>query len=527
MSDDNSTVIHIPVSATEDETSIFNLEEVITGVLGNDPDELDDLFEEGTFAKILVEAENGVVSIGDGQAIYTPNPDYFGPDMFTVVIAEEQDELDDFTINPDGTFEDDDDLGVFKFQIEVASVNDPPVAVDDPPFFVEFGDMALVDVAANDTDIDGTVDPTTLTFFDADLGIAVENAGLLKYTADTIVYDTIDSSANDPLTYTIDDNEGLTSNPANITAKIIDPLRETSTDSANASNNQLITLSLSTEDRTFNTSSFVDADIIVGSLDQPDINVSFVIDESGSISNNQFIQEQQAVQNTINLLRNDFQGTGTDVEVQIVEFAGGASSQTFDLFDTALDDVTTGTPIATQSGGLTNYEAALQQTVNFFTNQGGDANFLLFTSDGQPTAGGSFTDEVDSLTGLNVSRTAVGFGSANTATLDQIDNTGGSQVLNSAADLGDAFAASPLFPADLITFSLTVDGSLVANQDDLTPLGGGDFSLNSTLTGLSNGIGTTNTVVAEASFDIDNDGTVDEFRTATTVIDGTDGSDIF
>jgi len=406
--------------------------------------------------------------------------------------------------------------------------NEAPIANDDK-FFIEFGDSELVDVLANDEDPDGTLDPSTLSFSGAASGTAVEELGQLRYTADTIDFDTDDSSVSDEFTYTVDDTEGATSNAATVTAHVIDPLRETAIDSSEATaTGQLITLQLSTEDRTFNDTSFVEVDISSGPVDQGDINVSFVIDGSGSIAPVDYAEQVQAVQNTVDELRADFDGTGVDIEVQLVQFSLGAASASLDLFDPILDDIAAGgTPLTPQQASLTNYEAGLGEAVSFFTGQGADENFLLFTSDGFPNEGGPFDDEVAVLESLNVSRTAVGFGTGiDTATLDLIDNTGGSEIVADASELSDVFGASPLFPADLVDFSLTLNGVEIFGLADLTDEGGGSFSLEEILMGLPNDLGDSNSVLAVAEFDIDNDGVADETRTAETLIDGTDGSDV-
>ena len=157
-----------------------------------------------------------------------------------------------------------------------------PFAVDDAPFFVESSDVATVDVLANDIDLDGDTDPTTLAFVGASLGSVAANVmGQLQYTAANIGGDTTDSSFADALTYTVADTDGNVSNAASVTANVIDPLVETATDNDTADNGQSLSLSLSTEDRTFNTSSFVSVDLTAGDLLQTDVNVSFVIDEFG------------------------------------------------------------------------------------------------------------------------------------------------------------------------------------------------------------------------------------------------------
>ena len=257
-----------------------------------------------------------------------------------------------------------------EIAVTIEGVNDAPVANPDV-FFVESGDHALVDVAANDTDVDGMVDPTTMLFFGA-AGLAVTLVDKLSYHAPDIGGDLVDDSFNDAFIYTIEDLEGLASAPGDVTAKVIDPLIETDVDAAAAaSNGQLLSLSLETEDRTFNTSSHYDLSIVAGSVDQA-VNVSFVIDGSGSVSGAQYNQQRLAVQNAINDLRASFAANpDADVEVQLVQFASSASGASYDLFSSVLDNVASGTPISSQLGGATNYEAALDLAVGFFTGQGG------------------------------------------------------------------------------------------------------------------------------------------------------------
>lgn len=414
--------------------------------------------------------------------------------------------------------------------ITVAGVNDAPEALDDGPFFVESADLLTADVLANDTDPDSAIVPATLSFGAAAHGTASAVLGLLQYTADDIGGDTTDDSVSDVFQYTVADDEGAPSNPANVTVNVIDPLIESFSDSAAAtSNGQLLTLALQTEDRTYNTSSFVSIAVDAGALDQTPVNVSFVLDGSGSVSSSEYAQQRLAVQNAINELRTDFAGTGTPVTVQLVQFSSNSNQAVYNLFDPALNNVATGTPISSQLFGGTNYDPPLSQASTFFSTRAGQDNFLLFASDGEPNPGTpAFSDEVLELNGFGVSITAVGFGSGvSLSTLNTIDNTGGAQNVASAAQLGSVFAASPLFPADLIEFKLTVDGvDQGIGVGDLTSLGGGDYALNDQLLGLDNSDGATNTVVATAFFDVDKDGVADEIRSAQTIIDGTDGSGI-
>ncbi len=190
-----------------------------------------------------------------------------------------------------------------KLAGEIPDPPNPPVA-NDNFFYVEAGDPATVDVLANDSVGSGTIDPTTLAFSGAAEGTAANSGGQLLYIANSIVYDTVNSSVDDDMTYTFADDQGNPSNAANVTAKVIDPLQETALDSqAAANNNQLISLSLSTEDRTFNDSSFAEVEISFGPLVQSDVNISFVIDGSISIGASDYAIQVAAVQETIDSLR--------------------------------------------------------------------------------------------------------------------------------------------------------------------------------------------------------------------------------
>ncbi len=452
--------------------------------------------------------------------------------------------------------------GSSKLVGNVGDINFPPVAVDDIDY-TELNDPVLINVVTNDSDIDGTINSNSATLItNPSNGIVVNNGnGTFGYTSTVVDALEFDDSYSDTFNYTVEDNEGLESNEATVTVNVIDPLRETDQDSSESSNGQLITLDLATEARTFNDSSFAEVDITFGSLTPSDINISFVVDESGSISPSQYQEQLTAVQNTIDTLGTDFAGSGTDIEVQLVGFSDNATQATYDLFDAQdqmiLEDITTGTPISVQQGGFTNYEAGLSLAEDFFTTGQGatDENFLVFLTDGQPNRPsgdpiGAYQDELTGLYGYDpnnpptptpdplVDIIAVGFGSGiNTATLDPIDNTGaGADVVPTAADLGDILGASPLFPADLLSFSLEVTDTVtntttqVADETDLTELPGGDYQLSTTLTGLSNSLGSTKTVVATATFDVDKDGSfdpmIDATRTVTTTINGTDGTDI-
>ena len=92
----------------------------------------------------------------------------------------------------------------------MTSVNDAPVANVDTDTVAEDGSV-VVDVVANDTDVDGTIDPTTVTITTqpAHGSVAVNaTTGEVTYTPDA------NYNGSDSFEYTVKDNDGATSNPA-------------------------------------------------------------------------------------------------------------------------------------------------------------------------------------------------------------------------------------------------------------------------------------------------------------------------
>src|SRR5215204_1156107 len=272
-------------------------------------------------------------------------------------------------------------------------LGDIPAAPDaqDDIAYVELGDTVDIDVAANDTDADGNLDPTSVSIIDPpDFGTAVVNPdGTVTY-ADTIVDTAADDSVDDTFTYQIEDTDG-NFDQADAVAHVIDPLREVQVDSDVTSNGQPISLTVATEDRTANDSSFVEVDIVTGDLDEEDVNVAFVFDSSFSIAPADYAEQIEAIQDTIDLLRTQFTGAQNNVTVDLINFSDSAASAQFDLFDTNLDDIDA-LGITDQVAGNTNYEAALDLATDFFdaVDPGEtEDNFVLFVSDGVPTVDNS------------------------------------------------------------------------------------------------------------------------------------------
>jgi hypothetical protein len=134
---------------------------------------------------ILVSAPaHGTLSGSGSNRTYTPSPDYNGPDSFT------------YKVN-DGTV----DSNVATVSITVNAVNDPPVAVNDAAV-TSRGNSVVVDVLANDTDVDGDTLAVTTVSKPARGKAVINPDGTVTYTP-TGTY-----TGPDSFTYTISDGHG-------------------------------------------------------------------------------------------------------------------------------------------------------------------------------------------------------------------------------------------------------------------------------------------------------------------------------
>ncbi len=99
--------------------------------------------------------------------------------------------------------------------VVVTGVNDAPTVANDS-VLVPRNTSVIVDVLANDTDVDGTIDPSTVSIQTAPAsGSATVLAdGTIRYVPDG------DFSGNDVLTYTVRDDLGSLSSPATVSIQV-------------------------------------------------------------------------------------------------------------------------------------------------------------------------------------------------------------------------------------------------------------------------------------------------------------------
>jgi len=106
-----------------------------------------------------------------------------------------------------------------SFFLTVNPENDPPVAVNDEAS-IPRGEVAVIDVPANDTDVDGFVDRTTVQIVS---GPNNANAQVNPTSGAITVTPTANFSGTVTLRYTIVDNEGAMSNEATVTVRVAAP----------------------------------------------------------------------------------------------------------------------------------------------------------------------------------------------------------------------------------------------------------------------------------------------------------------
>ncbi|MBX7166180.1 MAG: tandem-95 repeat protein [Pirellulales bacterium] len=172
------------------------------GILGNDTVLPGEAAIDTNSVVILQQPTKGIFVGTGGALLYTPFPNVTGNDSFTYTVAST--------------------AGARSLPalvtIFIAPVNDAPVAVDDTGQVFENTQTTFV-VAANDTDIDGTIIANTVTIVSGpNHGVAVVDpaSGAIFYTPTT------DYSGPDLIQYRVRDNQGTLSNVATLRITVLE-----------------------------------------------------------------------------------------------------------------------------------------------------------------------------------------------------------------------------------------------------------------------------------------------------------------
>ncbi|MFP4165455.1 MAG: Ig-like domain-containing protein, partial [Chitinispirillaceae bacterium] len=184
--DTASAAVHVTVNPVNDtpvaNNDVVNVDEdgtVLINVLSNDTDVDKDILSIIGFTQ----GRNGTVTKEGSSLRYTPDADFNGSDEFSYDIS-------------------DGNGGIATGMVTVAinSINDAPVAVDDDVEVDEDGTV-IVDVTANDTDVDGDV-VVISSFTHGTNGSVAQDDGSLRYEPDAGYY------GSDSFTYTVSDGNG-------------------------------------------------------------------------------------------------------------------------------------------------------------------------------------------------------------------------------------------------------------------------------------------------------------------------------
>ena len=399
-----------------------------------------------------------------------------------------------------------DDQGATNTQVVAVTVtgtNDAPVVTRNASIEVTAGE-ALSGVFTA-TDIDSTGD---LAFA---LGAETPDNGLVEINPDGSFTYTPDAGFQglDNFQYSVTDPEGGVS-MASVTVEV-------EAESSTTENGQIVSLNINTE---------ATPDVAAGSvrieaatLDPTAINLAIAMDGSGSIGSEGWGAEKRAVANALELLAEQFAGSDTTVNVQLISY-----SSTVELVgptDLQEADLPTTVKRLRFPGGSTNWTEALNSAEDFFDSQSvSDTNYLFFITDGDPTSGDwqtalSDLTDVDA-NGYTVNIEAFGIGSNySDLLLTQIDPT--PTILNSPNDLASALTETPIFNPVLIGFELTLqtdgtDYGVIADETsaELVQDGLGYDIAFAEIDGIENLIGDENRFSARVQFDLDSDPTTSE-----------------
>ncbi|MFV9691260.1 MAG: Ig-like domain-containing protein [Desulfobacteria bacterium] len=175
-----------PPVANDDEATTPEDTPVDIDAVANDSD-VDGNLDPST-ATVLSGPSNGTVTNNnDGTFTYTPDENFFGTDSFEYQVCDTDELCDTATVT-----------------IDVTPVNDPPVALDDSAS-TEEDTPVEIDAVANDSDVDGNLDPSTAEVVSGPSNGTVTNNGdgTFIYTPDENFFGT------DSFEYQVCDTDGL------------------------------------------------------------------------------------------------------------------------------------------------------------------------------------------------------------------------------------------------------------------------------------------------------------------------------
>ena len=303
----------------------------------------------------------------------------------------------------------------------------------------------------------------------------------------------------------------------------------TSDDGVLGFNSQSVSLTIDAPTKTTTATADLGLTIGLGPVLQPQMNVLYLIDVSGSTSDpfegtpvgdlngdgraNTILDAEIA---NLIALTDRIRGLGfspADVTVTVIPFNGSADpaeasaggvvdAVTFSL-GAAGEEAIANHLRGLSAGGETNFEDALRAANEGLQglDQGGEKNVLYFLSDGNGQ--GLIDAELATLNNVyGTEITALGVGeNANLAQLNDIDNTGGASLLTSPGQIDVSILGTPLSGGTVIDLDIFVNGTEILDigpEDLVSTPNGLALDLSSEI--LRRLVGDGNTVLATATF---------------------------
>jgi VCBS repeat-containing protein len=417
----------------------------------------------------------------------------------------------------------------------VTGQNDAPVAAADHIAAIGESGRTLLALRSNDRDVDGDAVRVVAWTGPFEGSVFRNSSGELVFDpGDDFLALSAGQTATVSFSYTLSDSNGAT-DTANVTLQVrgtgtfTSPSQSDSEGAVLGFNGQPVSLTVDAPSATTTSTANLGLVIGLGPVLQPQMNIVYLIDISGSTSDtfdgtpvgdlngdgaaNTVLDAEIA---SLIALTDRVRGLGfssADVSITVIPFNGTAdpanvtdggavNAATFSLGQTG-DAAIANYLRDLDAGGQTNFANALRAANDRLgsLDQGGESNFLYFLSDG--AGQGSIEDEIATLNDLyGATITALGVGeNANLSRLDAIDNTGGASVLTSPEQIDISVLGRPLPSGTVTDIDVFVNGRELVEigPEDLVATRNG-FALNASIGELSRLAGDGNVLSATITF---------------------------
>ncbi|QJF51606.1 Ig-like domain-containing protein [Roseobacter ponti] len=384
--------------------------------------------------------------------------------------------------------------------VVITGTNDTPELVPVSVFETVDGEAIGGTLTASDVDGAGTL-TFSVTIGPDDGTVTLSPDGIFSYTPDPGFL------GIERITYQVDDGAGGVS-----TARL-----DIVVENSDASGDDNVSIGLSTGATAETAAGAVAIDVVETAATNA-VNVVFVLDSSGSISPADWESLLGAVGSAVDILRDQFDGSTTTVDVQLISFSSTSTATAiYDLNDPGLPGAVSTLPYL---GVGTNWKDALLTAGDFLLSEPAvETNYLIFFTDGQPNSAG-WESAVDALRNPADGREPViinAFGIGDVVFDELLLVDPGAQELSSPDQLTEGLLDTALFNPQLVSLEveLEVDGGpvqIIADEtSDALIVEGVDYELPlASIENIAALLGDVNRVNVRAKFSTDsNDDTIE------------------